>query len=561
MRRKTWLLLVASLVAVLALGAAGCGGDDDDDDAAGGDTGAATDGGQPAAEQVMTIGWGADPPSLDPGIAEDTTSAHLLSNLFDPLVKLNPDTLEAEPALAESWDIEGPLVTFHLREDGTWTNGDPVTAGDFEYAWKRALDPELAGSYSYQLGGIKGAAEYNSCEGAQCTALRDQVAVTAVDDFTLEVELTSEQPWFIQQVAHHVFLPVHQATVEEFGAQWPEPGNIVTNGPFMLESFEHEANINLVKNPDWRDADSVSLERIDGRIIIDGVTRVQAFEAGEVDALDGGGLPPEEIERLKTEPYFEQYPSLGTYYYGFNTKNISDLNERRALSLAINRKIITDNIDRTGRDQATGMTPKGMPGFDVINPESPWLPPEGDIEQAKELYAQVANPHQQINLFHNDAPGHKEIAVAVQDQWSELGVQTTIKAQEWAQFLEFLGPPPNDEVDVYRLGWIYDFPDALNGLEVFICDDPPGSTNNSTNWCEPEYDALIEEARATPDEAARWEIYAQIEDLMFGEDGALPITPIMWYTFPNLENDAVRDTLFINPLDSIDFTKVVVQEG
>ena len=560
MRRKTWLLLVASLVAVLALGAAGCGGDDDDDDAAGGDTGAATDGGQPAAEQVMTIGWGADPPSLDPGIAEDTTSAHLLSNLFDPLVKLNADTLEAEPALAESWDIEGPLITFHLREDGTWTNGDPVTAGDFEYAWKRALDPELAGSYSYQLAGIKGASEYNSCE-ADCDALRDAVAVTAVDDFTLEVELTSEQPWFIQQAAHHVFLPVHQATVEEFGQQWTDPANIVTNGPFMLETFEHEANIDLVKNPDWRDADSVSLERLNGRIIIDGVTRVQAFEAGEVDALDGGGLPPEEIERLKTEPYFEQYPSLGTYYYGFNTKNISDINERRALSLAINRKIITDEIDRTGRDQATGMTPKGMPGFDVINPDSEWLPPEGDIDRAKELYAEVANPHQQINLFHNDSPGHKEIAVAVQDQWAELGIETTIKAQEWAQFLEFIGPPPNDEVDVFRLGWIYDFPEALNGLEVFICDDPPGTTNNSTNWCDPEYDALIEEARATPDEEARWEIYAQLEELMFGPDGGLPITPIMWYTFPNLENDAVRDTLFINPLDQIDFTKVVVQEG
>jgi oligopeptide transport system substrate-binding protein len=560
-RRKTWLLLVASVVAVLSLGVAGCGGDDDDDAGQGGDTGAATDdGGQPAAEQVMTIGWGADPPSLDPGIAEDTTSAHLLANLFDPLVKLNADTLEPEPALAESWDVEGPLVTFHLREDGTWTNGDPVTAADFEYAWKRVLDPETASTYSYQLGGIKGAAEFNSCE-SNCAALRDQVMVTAVDDYTLEVELTSEQPWFLQQVAHHVFLPVHQATVEEFGQRWPEPGNIVTNGPFMLESFEHEANIDLVKNPDWRDADQVSLERINGRIIIDGITRVQAFEAEEVDALDGGGLPPEEIERLKTEPYFEQYPSLGTYYYGFNTKNISDINERRALSLAINRKIITDEIDRTGRDQATGMTPAGMPGFDVINPESPWLPPEGDIEQAKELYAQVQNPHQQINLFHNDSPGHKEIAVAVQDQWSELGVQTTIKAQEWAQFLEFLGPPPNDEVDVYRLGWIYDFPDALNGLEVFICDDPPGSTNNSTNWCEPEYDRLVEEARATPEENARWEIYGQLEDLMFGEDGALPITPIMWYTFPNLESDAVRDTLFINPLDQIDFTKVVVQEG
>jgi oligopeptide transport system substrate-binding protein len=547
-------------VAVLSLGAAGCGGDDDDGDEAGQDTGAATDGGAPAAEQVMTIAWGADPPSLDPGVAEDTTSSNVVSQLFDPLVKLNPDTLEAEPALAESWEQEGTTVTFHLRQDGTWTNGDPVTAGDYEYAWKRVLDPELASGYSYQLGGIVGAADYNSCE-SNCAALRDKVMVTAVDDFTLEVELTSEQPWFVQQAAHHVFLPVHQATVEQFGAQWTEPQNIVTNGPFMLESFEHEANINLVKNPDWRDADSVSLERVDGRIIIDGVTRVQAFEAGEVDALDGAGLPPEEIERLKTEPYYEQYPALGTYYYGFNTKNISDINERRALSLAINRKIVTDEIDRTGRDQATGMTPKGMPGFDVINPESPWLPPEGDIEQAKELYAQVANPHKQINLFHNDAPGHKEIAVAVQDQWAELGVETTIKAQEWAQFLEFIGPPPNDEVDVFRLGWIYDFPDALNGLEVFICDDPPGSTNNSTNWCEPEYDALVEEARATPEDDARFEIYAQLEELMFGEDGGLPITPIMWYTYPNLENDAVRDTFFISPLDQIDFTKVVVQEG
>ena len=203
-----------------------------------------------------------------------------------------------------------------------------------------------------------------------------------------------------------------------------------------------------------------------------------------------------------------------------------------------------------------------MPGFDVINPESPWLPPEGDLEQAKELYAQVANPHKQINLFHNDAPGHKEIAVAVQDQWSELGVtDERSRRRSGLSSSSSLGPPPNDEVDVYRLGWIYDFPDALNGLEVFICDDPPGSTNNSTNWCEPEYDALVEEARATPDEEARWEIYAQLEDLMFGEDGALPITPIMWYTYPNLENDAVRDTFFISPLDQIDFTKVVVQEG
>jgi oligopeptide transport system substrate-binding protein len=554
-RRKTWLLLVAAL-AILALGVAGCGGDDDDGDA-GGDTGAATDdGGAPAAEQTMTIAWGAEPPSLDPGLATDTTSANVINAIMDPLVKLNPDTLEAEPSLAESWDIEGTTVTFHLREDGRWTNGDPVTAQDYVYSWTRTLDPELAADYAYQLYGIVGAAEYNGCE-RNCARMADAIGLTAVDDFTLQVELTSAQPWFIQQASHHSFLPVHQATVEQFGDAWTDPGNIVTNGPFMLESWEHEATIDLVKNPDWRDADSVSLERIEGRIIVDGTTRVQAFEAGEVDVLDGAGLPPEEIERLKQEPYYEQYPALGTYYYGFNVDNITDVNERRALSLAINRQIITDEIDRTGRDQSTGMTPNGMPGFDEINPESPWLPAEGDLAQAQELRSQVASPHDQLNLFHNDAPGHKEIAVAVQDMWSELGVQTTIKAQEWAQYLEFLGPPPNNAVDVYRLGWIYDFPDAINGLELFTCD----SGNNNTSWCNEEFDALVEQSRGEEDETARFELYAQMEDIMFGEDGEVPLTPIMWYTYPNLENDKVRETFFINPLDQIDFTKVVVQEG
>jgi oligopeptide transport system substrate-binding protein len=551
--RNRWLLLVAALVTVLSLTAVGCGGDDDDDGAAQDETGATdTSSTEPAAEQVLRIAWGAEPPSLDPGKATDTTSSNIILSIMDPLVKLNPDTLEPEPALAESWTVEGPTVTFKLREDATWTNGDPVTAQDFVYSWKRTLSPELAADYAYQLYGVTGAAEYNGCE-ADCDALADAVGVTAVDDYTLQVELTSEQPWFLGQVSHHSFLPVHQATVEEFGDNWTDPANIVTNGPFMLESWDHEAAINLVKNPDWRDADSVSLERIDGSIIVDGITRVQAFEAGEVDALDGAGLPTEEIERLKSEPYYEQYPALGTYYYGFNTANIG-LEQRKAMSLAINRKIITDQIDRTGRAQATGMTPEGVKGFEVINPNSPWLPAEGDMTQAQELFGQAQNPKTTVNLFHNDAPGHKEIAVAVQSMWQELGIETTIKAQEWAQYLEFLGPPPNKAVDAYRLGWIYDFPDAINGLELFTCD----SGNNNTNWCNEEYDSLVEEARATVDDEARYEIYRQLEGIMFDEAGEVPFTPIMWYTYPNLEQDSIRDTFFINPLDQIDFTKVVV---
>jgi oligopeptide transport system substrate-binding protein len=549
-RTRKFVLLVTGLLGAFALAAAGCGGGDEE----GGGGGTGTGGG--AAEQAITIGWGAEPPSLDPGRATDTTSSNVLLAIMDPLVKLNAETNEAEPALAESWDVseDGTVVTYHLVSDAKWTNGDPVTAGDFEYSWKRTLSPELAADYAYQLYGIKGAAEYNSCE-KNCDAMADKVGVKAVDDQTLEVTLTSAQPWFIQQSAHHSFLAVNQKTVEQFGDKWTEPGNIVTNGPFKLESWEHESTINLVKNEDWRDADSVSLTRIDGKIIVDGTTRVQAFESGEIDTLDGGGLPPDEIARLKETPEYELYPALGTYYYGFNLKNLPDVHERRALSLAVNRQEIIDQVAQADQIPATGMSPQGISGFDTINPNSPWSPPEGDIEQAKSEMSQASSPKTDITLFFNDSPGHKEIATAVQAQWNELGVKTTLKQQEWAQFLEFLGPPPNSAVDVYRLGWIYDFPDAINGLELWTCD----SGNNNTNYCDKAFDDTVTEAKATPDEAARTELYAQLEDMLFGQDGAMPILPIYWYTYTNLENQSIRETFEISPLDQIDFTKVVVQ--
>ena len=556
MRIKTLWLLLAMLVASLALVAAGCGGDDDDGgDAAG--TGATTeeDGGGQAAEQTITVNWGTEPPSLDPGLASDTTSSNILVNIMDPLVKLDED-LNPVPTLAESFETseDGLTVTIVLREDGTWTNGDPVTAEDFEWSWKRTISPELAADYAYQFYGIEGAQEYNGCE-SKCEALADKVGVNAVDDRTLEVTLTSPQPWFTQQLAHHSFLAVHRPTVEQFGDKWTEAANIVTNGPFLLDSWEHNANINLVKNEDWRDAENVTLTRVDGRMITDGTTAVQAFEAGEIDVT--GGLPVEEIPRLKETEDYQQYPALGTYYYGFNVETVSDVNQRRAMSLAIDRQSIIDNVAQADQLPTTGFTPKGMPGFDVLNPESPWQPATADLEQAKTLMEQVDSPKTDINLLLNDAPGHREIAVAIQAAWKELGLNVSIKQQEWAQFLEFIGPPPDPSIDVFRLGWIGDYVDAMNFLELWTTD----SGNNSTNFANEEYDGIIEEARQTPDNDARYELYAQAEEILGGEDGEMPIMPIYWYTFTHLERPSVQDTYNLNLLDQVDLTTVVVQES
>jgi oligopeptide transport system substrate-binding protein len=171
--------------------------------------------------------------------------------------------------------------------------------------------------------------------------------------------------------------------------------------------------------------------------------------------------------------------------------------------------------------------------------------------------AKVKNPTKDVTLFLNDSPGHREIAVAIQAAWKELGIKTTIKQQEWAQFLEFLGPPPDASVDVYRSGWIGDFVDAINFLELWTCD----SGNNNTNWCNPEYDKLVAKARNTRDNAERYKIYGQLEQIMNGQQGDMPVMPIYWYTYIQQERPNIQKTYNLNLLDQVDLTQVKKVEG
>jgi oligopeptide transport system substrate-binding protein len=544
--KRTWLWL-AVLTVGLSLVAFGCGGDDDDDDGGGG----------AAAEQVITVNWGTEPPSLDPGLASDTTSSAIIKNIMDPLITLDDD-LNPVANAAESFEVseDGITVTLTLRDDLEWTNGDAVTAEDYEWSWKRTVSPELGADYAYQFFGIVGASKYNECDPAEgdCEALAEEMGVEAVDERTLRVTLTSAQPWFTQQMAHTSFIAVHRPTVEQFGENWTEAANIVTNGPFRLDSWEHNSRIDLVKWEDWRNADEVSLTRVNGRMISDATTAVQAYEAGEIDVnLD---VPPEEIARLKGTEDYEQYPSLGTYYYGINVETVPDPLQRRAMALAIDRRTIIDNITQADELPASGYVPEGMPGFETINPDSEFLPENGDMARARELLSQVQNPKRDINLLINDAPGNRDVAVAVQSNWQELGLNVTIRQQEWAQFLEAIGPPPGNDIDAFRLGWIGDYVDAMNFLEMWTGD----SGNNSTNYANEEYDQLVEEARRTPDNEERYELYAQLEQMLFGEDADMPLIPIYWYTFTHLEQPSIKETFSIDLLSQIDLTTVEVRE-
>jgi oligopeptide transport system substrate-binding protein len=540
-------LLLAAVAIVAGLLVASCGGKQHE----------ATSG-----EGVLRIGLGADP-VLEPGLALGQSSATILSSLMDPLVKLDHN-LKAIPSIARSWRMspDATTVTFHLRPDGRWTNGDPVTAEDFEYGWKRTLSPELTADYAYQLFSIVGAEEYSTCNPAKenCEALRERVGVRAIDEHILRVQLASPRPWFVEQAAHWAFLPIHEATVQMFGKTWwQNPGHIVTNGPFRLQSWRHDGGLTLVKDAEWRGAGKIKIERVEATVITDPSARLQAFRNKQVDALDGffGGveLNPAEVRRLQGSAEFAVYPGLGTYYYGINLVNVRDPAQRKAMALALDRPAFAATGPGQGKIPATSFTPVGMPGYDTIAPG--FLSATANVSEARTLMARVAHPKTRITLYTNDAPGLDRIANKARAQWKRIGISTRVRVLEWAAFLEEMGPPARRNADVFQIGWTPDYPDAMNFLGLWRCNGP----ENFTGYCDTQYDRLLDRALITRNAPQRWRLYSQLEARLTGADGAFPVIPVYWWTWTNLERESIGKTFNVSPFGAIDLAKVAVQPG
>jgi oligopeptide transport system substrate-binding protein len=500
------------------------------------------------APRTLRVAIGNDPASLDPGRGIDPPAADVIYNLGDPLVRLGKD-YEAVPSLARSWEwsADGKTIAFHLRDDGRWTNGDPVTADDFEWSWKRLLSPELGAGYAYQLYGIAGARAYNQCT-KECGTLRDKVGVIAIDDYTLRVRLRSPQPWFPQQVVHQAFLAVHRPTVERFPRTWTDPKHIVTNGPFRLASWTHDKSLVLVKDEGWRDANDVWLDRVVFPVIPDAAATYQAFRRGAVDATAGDlAALADQIPAGSREK--ATYPLPLTFYYGFNLKNIPDLNQRRAMAFAIDRQALSKALGALLLP-ATAFIPPGMPGFDRIAGD--FLPQMTDLEKARAYMQRARNPKRRITLFLNDAPDIARTGEIARESWGRIGIETKIKILEWAQFLDAVGPPPRSDVDVVHMGWIADYLDPYNFFQILSCD----SENNNWNFCDPAYERLVRQASRTPDPESRYPIYAQLEARITGPRGLLPIIPVHWSTINTLEEPSIRGTFNVDPLFYVDLTAV-----
>ena len=487
---------------------------------------------QPSASQVLRWNVGTDFETLDPAKSTGIPEATVIYLLYEGLTQRDPQG-RLVPGMAERWDVskDGLTWTFYLRA-AKWSNGQPVSAGDFEFAWKRALDPALAADYAYQLYYLKNGKAYNT------GGIKDvsQVGVIAKDARTLVVTLESPTPFFGDLLSFHTLMPVPKTVVTGTPAWAGKPETFVGNGPFVMKEWTRQNRVVLERNPNYWDAKNIKLQRIEFSMIEAESTALVQYEAGQLDG--SSNVPVADIPRLLKTGDFKAMPYIGTYYYLFNTtrKPLDDARVRRALAFAVNRTLITARITRAGEKPANAFVPSGIVvnGTDFRQAGGP-LMPVYDPALAKKLLAEAGYPNGEgfptLTILYNTSQRHKTIAEAIQEMWRQnLGVKVNLTNQEWKVYLQTRS---QHNFDIARAGWIGDYRDPKTFLDMFIT----GSSFNEGLWSNKEYDRLIDTTTKTADQVVRMKAFHEAEKI-FVQD--MPLAPIYFYVQPILYKTYVK---------------------
>lgn len=487
-------------------------------------------------EGVLHFGNHSEPQGLDPHIVTGIPEHHILGALFEGLVTKNPYTLDIEPGVAETWEIseDGLHYIFHLRNDAKWSNGDPVTAEDFRWSWQRGLSPLLGSEYSYMYYPIVNAESYNNGDMPDFS----KVGVQVIDDYTLEVELHSPTPYFLQLLDHYIMFPVHRATVEAFGSpddrltQWAREDNIVTNGAFALTEWQVNSHLRVEKSPLYWDADEVQLNAIVFYPTENLITEERMFRDDQLHRTEE--IPLDKIYTYQREqPEITHIaPWIGSYFYMINTTRepLNDVRVRKALAMSIDRALIAETVTQGVYTESTGLVPPGTLGY---NPPKLF---SYDPEQARQLLAEAGYPNGEgfpsFDLLYNTHEDHRKIAVAIQQMWTQaLNIQVNLVNQEWKVYLDSHN---NMNYDIARRGWIGDYVDPYTFLSMYIT----GGGNNKTGFSNARYDEIVlNEAPAELDRDKRYALYHEAETILLE---TMPILPIFTYQYKHLMKTSIK---------------------
>jgi len=537
-------LLLAFALALIALTGCSLGSDPAEAE----DPAASASG--PSREVLRMSLWELEPPSFDPAVASD-----LLSDLFDPLVRMTPN-LDARPSMAASWEAtpDGKEWTFHLREDGRWSNGDALTAHDYEYAWKRILSPEADTGWAFYFP-VRGGLAYYNCkprEESDCDRLRERVAIRASDDHTLSVGLKHRFPRLAHLLTYPAFLPVHQPTVERFGSKWWTPEHIVTSGPFRIASWERGRLLVLERWAEWRSASTVDVERVEIRIDGDNAAALEAFEAGELDIVISP--PPEDFERLHQLPQWRLHPRPLTTYLGVNVENIPDVNQRRAMALAIDRRRLTEDVLYQHHPATRFVPPVVHPG---TSPDSDFLSSTVDLNAARAYMRRATRPNRSVALWVADLRNMQMIAREAESAWRQLGIETTVKVMPIETGFEILAGPQNRRVDVFGIAQTAFTGDPTDFFHVLTCN----GDGNYTNFCKRTYDEIFREFGRIADGPRRENLFARLETMLTGKNGFMPLIPLYWVDYAVLEADRVQRFEILPSDPTLYFSDIVLAES
>ena len=540
--------IVAALAIAGAMALSGCGGAKSGNDSAADSKSVQSDGAK-TGKKILTVQLGPDVETIDPALNSAVDGANYILFAFDNLLKMDKDG-KVVPGLAEKYEVSDDQLTwtFHLRDGLKWSDGSALTAEDFVYSWQRLVDPNVAAPYAQTvLGMVEGYDDAIGRPDADGNTTVDpdptKLKVEAPDEKTLIVHMAKPTPYFDKLAAFVSLSPVKKDVVEANPDGWSiDPKTYISTGPFKLTGWEPGSYLMFEKNENYWDADSIKLDGIKCLLMQDQNATFSAYESG--DALMIKDVPTQEITTLKDRSDFHIDPILGTYYLDLNTTldEFKDPKVREALSLALDRKYISETITSGTYTPASGFVSEGVTDWngtawqDNITDKSAYINIDdhaGNLAKAKELLKEAGYENgvglPEMVYSTNDASYHKKIAEYLQQAWGELGLKVQVNIVEWKSFTP---QRRSGNYQIARDGWVMDYNDPSNILELALT----GNGNNNAKYSNPEFDALMSKAATEKDPQTRFGYLHQAEDFIM-KDTAM--VPLLYYNDFYLQSDKI----------------------